>query len=79
MVKVCAMRRPTSRVLHHQNDQDRGELHIARLLCICARRFVLCCPGKSESVSLRLAPECFALPSLLIFAHGTFEIIQRPL
>ena len=29
---MCPMRRPTSRVhVHHQNDQDPGKFHIARL------------------------------------------------
>ena len=61
---MCPMHRPTSRVhVHHQNDQDRGKFHIARLHCIFALRCALCCPGTSESVSLRLAPECSALPS----------------
>ena len=64
---MCPMRRPswsTLRVhVHHQNDQDQGKFHIARLHCIFALRCVLCCPGTSESVSLRLAPECSALPS----------------
>ena len=61
---MCPMRRPTLRVhVHHQNDQDQGKFHIVRLHCIFAVRCVLCCPGTSESVSLRLAPECSALPS----------------
>ena len=58
-------RRPTSRVrVHHQNEQDRGKFHIARLLNIFALRFVLCCLRTSESVSLRLAPECSSVDIL---------------
>ena len=63
--------------VHHQNDQDQGKFHIARLHCIFALRCVLCCPGTSESVSLRLAPECSALPSLDLMQSKEEDMTYR--
>ena len=85
MKGTCPMRRPTLRVhVHHQNDQDPGKFHIARLHCIFALRCVLCCQGTSESDSLRLAPECSALPSMNIHArvireYSTIRVAGREL
>ena len=79
------MRKPTSRIhVHHQIDQDLGKFHIPRLHCIFAVRCVLCCPGTSESVSLRLAPECSALPSFCIekekmYMNMYFKHVRIPL
>ena len=43
--------------------RTRANFTIARLHRIFALRCVLCCPGTSESISFRLAPQCSALPS----------------
>ena len=54
MVKVCAPCVGQRRVyimvhVHHQNDQDQGKFHIARLHCSFALRCVLCCPERQKA------------------------------
>ena len=51
---MCPMPWPTSRVhVHHQNDQDPGKFHIARLHCIFALRCVLCLCGQERQKASR--------------------------
>ena len=74
MVQVCApcvgQRCVYMYITKMTRTRANLKFHIARLHCIFALHCVLCCPGTSESVSLRLAPECSALPS---YANGLFN------
>ena len=58
MVRVCAPCVGQRRVYITKMTRTR-----ANFTLIFALRCMLCCRGTSESVSLRLAPECSALPS----------------
>ena len=76
MVKVCAPCVGQRCVYMYiiVTKMTRTRANFTSLVCTAffALRCVLCCPGTSESVSLRLAPECSALPSFMHNLSGRF-------